>query len=213
VEDDTEMVGGANEYGGVLSTREMSEESRRRRSTRVSWYNKDVENAAAYEYSRNARSRSGSGKQAAFRVRSDSRGSDDGLQLDDVQVVGGDGDVSVDDLAEIGIVMDAGNGTADDEDSYVMDGHKVKAVKQVREVDAEDVGIDDSAMASGRSQLSSREFSRSERSEESVSRHSVSEMDNAPVSLQYQAEVSQSRAERPTTPHTPRSGKKAFIYK
>ena len=221
LDEDTEMTGGA-QYGGVMSGKEASEESKRRRSTRVSWYNKDVENAAGYEYSRRSRSQSDSGKQAAFRIRSDSRGSeDDGLQLDDVQVVGGeDADVSVDELAEIGIVLDeAADGQ---ENSYVMDGKKVKAVKQLQEVDAEDMGVDDSGMGGGRSRSAgSREFSRSDSGRESSAnsrsgRASLSEAEAGPASIQYQAEPSQSREERdrpdPTTPRTPGGGKRQFFY-
>ena len=201
---------------GAMSARERAEESRRRRSNRVSWYNKDVESAAAYTYSRNSRAGSvgsDSGKRAAFRVRSDSRGSEDGeLQLDDVQVVGGAAEVDLEDLAEIGLVMDGDDGG---EDSYVMDGKKVKAVKQVREVDGEELSIDDSAMSRSRgSSLGSREYS------QSGSRASVS-ANEGPLALTYAAqdEPSQSgRSERdvePTTPTTPRTpgGRKALIYK
>ena len=217
-EEDTELggVGAASEYGGAMSARQRKEESKKRRSTRVSWYNKqDIESAAAYTYSRNSRSNSASesGKAPVFRVRSDSRGSVDGddLKLDDVEVVGGVEEVSLDDLAEIGIVLD-GQQNAADEDSYVMDGHKVKAVKQVHEVDADNV--DDSHLARSRSASQLSEYSRNSQSEAGSregsvnSRNSVSAAGEAPLSVQYQGED-------PNTPHTPRTpggGKKAFYY-
>ena len=213
-EDDTEM---ANTDGGPRSARERAADSRRRRSNRVSWYNKDVETAASYTYgdSRNSRpslSDSGSGKRAAFRVRSDSRGSEDGeLKLDDVEVLSREGDVNAEDLAEIGLVIDG----ADDEDSYVMDGHKVKAVKQVREVDGEELSIDDSAMSRSRgSSLGSREYSQS-----GASRNSTGSIaDDGPLALTYPAQEEPSVSRRsdgePTTPRTPGSGgRKAFVYK
>ena len=211
LDDDTEMSGvGAT---GAMSARERAEQSRLRRSNRVSWYNKDVESAAAYTYSRNSRAGSvgsDSGKKAAFRVRSDSRGSQDGeLQLDDVQVVGGAGEVDLEDLAEIGLVLDGDDGG---EDSYVMDGKKVKAVKQMREVDGEELSIDDSAMSRSRgSSLGSREYS------QSGSRASVS-ANEGPMALTYPAQDEPSQSGRsdvePTTPITPRTpgGKKAFMY-
>ena len=220
-EDDTELggVGASAEYGGVMSARQRQEESKKRRSTRVSWYNKDVESAAAYTYSRNSRSNSASesGKAPVFRVRSDSHGSvDDELKLDEVEVVGGAEEVSLDDLAEIGIVLD-GKENAADEDSYVMDGHKVKSVKQVQEADAEDV--DDSRLARSRSASQLSEYSRNSQSQQSDggressansrnSRNSVS-AGEAPLALQYHAN------EEPTTPRTPRTpggGKRAFYY-
>ena len=216
VDDDTEMagIGSTDEFGGAKSARERAADNRRRRSGRVSWYNKDVETAASYTYSRNSRpsmSDSGSGKRAAFRVRSDSRGSEDGdLKLDDVEVVGGEGDVNAEDLAEIGLVIDG----ADDEDSYVMDGHKVKTVKQVKEVDGEELSIDDSAMSRSRgSSLGSREYSQSGGSRNSVG----SVNDDAPLALTYSAQEEPSVSRRsegePTTPRTPGSGgRKAFIY-
>ena len=218
-EDDTELAGASAEYGGVMSARQRQEESKKRRSTRVSWYNqKDIETAAAYTYSRNSRSNSASesGKAPVFRVRSDSRGSMDGdeLKLDDVEVVGGVDEVSLDDLAEIGIVLD-GKENAADEDSYVMDGHKVKAVKQVQEVDAENV--DDSRLARSRSASQLSEYSHNSQSahsdsgrESSVnSRNSVSGAGEAPLSVQYQANEDPAT---PRTPRTPGGGKRAFYY-
>ena len=222
-EEDTELggVGAAAEYGGVQSARQRKDESKRRRSTRVSWYNKqDVETAASYTYSRNSRSNSASesGKAPVFRVRSDSHGSvDDDLKLDEVEVVGGVDEVSLDDLAEIGIVMD---GVENAEDSYVMDGHKVKAVKQVQEVDAENV--DDSRLARSRSASQLSEYSQNSQSHASDNGHensvnsrnssnSVSAAGEAPLSMQYPA-----RDDEPTTPRTPRTpggGKRAFYYK
>ena len=214
-------VGATEMYGGAKSARERAEESKRRRNNRVSWYSKDVENAASYTYgdSRNSRnSLSGSSKQAAFRVRSDSRGSDDGLELDDVHVVGGADDIAAEDLAEIGLVIDG----ADDEDSYVMDGHKVKAVKQMREVDGEELSIDDSRMSRSRdNSLGSREFSQSglsEGPESSRNRSSLGGGDDGPLALTYPAremerEDSASAVERPRTPRTPGGSRKsAFFY-
>ena len=212
-EDETELgIGASSAYGGVQSARERQDDSKRRRSTRVSWYNKqDVETAASYSYkgnSRNSRSNSASesGKAPVFRVRSDSRGSvEDGLQLDEVEVVGGAEDVSLDDLAEIGIVMDGVDGTAADEDSYVMDGHKVKAVKQMKEVDAEDV--DDSKFSRSRSASQLTEYSANSDAgqEDSVnsrnSRNSVSEVGANPDD-----------DATPRTPRTPGGGKRAFYY-
>lgn len=217
-EDDTELAGASVEYGGVQSARQRAEESKKRRSTRVSWYNKqDVETAASYTYSRNSRSNSGasdSGKAPVFRVRSNSQGSvgsvDDGLQLDEVEVVGGADDVSLEDLAEIGIVMD---GLADgkDEDSYVMDGHKVKAVKQVHEVDAEDV--DDSKFSRSHSASQLSEYSANEQESSVNSRNSQSGQDTRerPLSLQYGGNA-EDEATTPRTPRTPGGGKRAFYY-